>query len=314
MSLKVKLVSCISAFIIVASLLLISVFAATNVTLNIGGNVSFTANSVNAYITGSIAGNAAGGDTLTPIDIDASDSDGAVSMPSDWTDMDLTFSESANPITVTINIQNRSTDRRIAVSLTDSTSISNVTVTRECDNVGISSTDTRNILESDTITYTFELAVQSQNSSASGDFSLSIGLENSFDTTNYYSVTLQGADYYAVDGGSFIKVNNNETTTVQVAERIIVARDVIHSGTVTPPILWTGDITANQFYMTHDLGMGNGRITGTARLLINDDEVATYDYGGDLLGYQCDGSSGTYCYVYCLINITGETSIELLRA
>ena len=178
MSLKVKLVSFISAFIIVASLMLITVFAATNVTLNIGGTVSFTANSVNALITGSIAGNAAGGSTLTPIDIDASDSDGAVSMPSDWTNMDLTFTESASPIIVTINIQNRSTDRAIAVSLTDSTNISNVTVTRECDGSSITASDSRDILGGQTITYTFELTVQSQNSSASGAFSLVIGLEN----------------------------------------------------------------------------------------------------------------------------------------
>ena len=178
MSLKVKLVSCLSAFIIVASLMLISVFAATNVTLNIGGTVSFTANSVNALITGSIAGNASGGDTLTPIDIDASDSDGAVSMPTDWTNMDLTFTESASPITVTINIQNRSTDRAIAVSLTDSTNISNVTVKRQCDGSRITASDSRNILGGETITYTFELTVQSQNGSASGAFSLAVGLEN----------------------------------------------------------------------------------------------------------------------------------------
>ncbi len=187
MSLKVKLISCLSAFIIVASLMFISVFAATNVTLNIGGNVSFTASSVNAYITGNIAGNSAGGSTLTPIDIDASDNDGAVSMPSDWTAMDLTFTESASPITVTINIQNRSTDREIAVSLTDSTNILNVTVTRECDNVGIKATDSRNIPVGETVTYTFELSVQSQNSSASGAFSLAVGLENAEES---YTVTV----------------------------------------------------------------------------------------------------------------------------
>ena len=190
MSLKVKLFSCISAFIIVVSLMLISVFAATNVTLNIGGNVSFTANSVNALITGSIAGNAAGGSTLTSIDIDASDSDGAVSMPTDWTNMDLTFTESASPITVTINIQNRSTDRAIAVSLTDSTNISNVTVTRECDSAGINATDNRNIPGGETATYTFELSVQSQNTSASGAFSLAVGLENAGSTNQGYTVTI----------------------------------------------------------------------------------------------------------------------------
>ena len=186
MSLKVKLVSFISMFILVLSLMLISVFAATNVTLNIGGNVSFTASSVNALITGSIAGNAAGGSTLTTIDIDASDPDGPVSMPSDWTSMDLTFTESASPITVTINIQNRSTDREIAVSLTDSTNISNVEVIRECDGVGINASDSRNIPGGETITYTFEFNVQSKNSSANGAFDLTIGLETPVPQTYDY--------------------------------------------------------------------------------------------------------------------------------
>ena len=99
-------------------------------------------------------------------------------MPTDWINMDLTFAESASPITVTINIQNRSTDRAIAVSLTDSTSISNVTVTRECDSASINAADNRNIPAGETITYTFELSVQSQNTSASGAFSLAVGLEN----------------------------------------------------------------------------------------------------------------------------------------
>ena len=98
-------------------------------------------------------------------------------MPSDWTSMNLTFTESASPITVTINIQNRSTDREIAVSLTDSTNISNVAVTRECDGTSINASDSRNIPGGETITYTFELNVQSQNSSANGAFNLTIGLE-----------------------------------------------------------------------------------------------------------------------------------------
>ena len=214
MSLKVKLISCLSAFIIVASLMLISVFAATNVTLNIGGTVSFNANSVNALITGSITGNAAGGSTLTPIDIDASDSDGAVSMPSDWTAMDLTFNETASPITVTINIQNRSTDREIAVSLTDSTNISNVTVTRQCDGNGINSTDNRDIPGGQTITYTFELSVQSQNSSASGAFSLVIGLENAENIPSEDVIVSQVINERERDYAEMIVTTEIESVTV----------------------------------------------------------------------------------------------------
>ena len=248
MSLKVKLISCLSAFIIVASLMLISVFAASNVTLNIGGNVSFTANSVNAYITGSIVGNAAGGSTLTSIDIDASDADGAVSMPSDWSNMDLTFSESASPITVTINIQNRSTDREISVSLADSTSISNVTVTRECDNVGINATDSRNIPGGETVTYTFELSVQSQNNSANGEFDLSVELENADITIPQgYNVTINTSNMGAVSdrrGWSFYYVANG-------GERVSLSSN---SGIVS-----LQNVTSLQFCLREDIsGSGSG--------------------------------------------------------
>ena len=225
MSLKVKLISFISAFVLVVSLMLITVFAATNVSLNIGGNVSFTASSVNAYITGSIAGNAAGGSTLTPIDIDASDNDGAVSMPSDWTAMDLTFTESASPITVTINIQNRSTDRAIAVSLTDSTSISNVTVTRECNGSTVNASDSRNILGGQTITYTFELAVQSQNSSTNGDFALSVELENAGEITTY-NVTLNTLLAWNINDGSTIQYSINGEEFVFIEANILNLENV----------------------------------------------------------------------------------------
>lgn len=226
MSLKVKLISCLSAFIIVASLMLISVFAATNVTLNIGGNVSFTANSVNALITGSIAGNASGGDTLTTIDIDASDNDGAVSMPTDWTNMDLTFSESASPITVTINIQNRSSDRAIAVSLTDSTNISNVIVTRECDNVSINATDSRNIPGGETITYTFELSVQSQNSSASGAFSLAVGLENTVEVGHTVNIVTSGGSDSSFFSNYEVYVNNELYNNLYEIESNVTLKNV----------------------------------------------------------------------------------------
>ena len=291
MSLKVKLLSCISAFIIVASLMLISVFAATNVTLNIGGNVSFTASSVNAYITGSIAGNVAGGSTLTPIDIDASDSDGAVSMPSDWTAMDLTFTESASPITVTINIQNRSTDREITVSLTDSTNISNVTVTRECDGTGITASDSRNIPGEETITYTFELNVQSQNSSASGDFGLSVKLEK-YEPV-YYDVTISGVDFYAINGGELISVQQSQTVSVK-ADRVIIGFGMAEYFSAN---LDMEPNTMNNYSQSS----GTSGPPMTISVKVNDVEVVSGSFGYDQAANGC----------IILLNITEPSTITV---
>lgn len=181
MSLKVKLVSVIVAFVIIVSLLVVGVYAATNVTLNIGGNVSFTATSVNALISGSVVGTAS--NPTTPLEFDdislsADTTDGAVTMPPSWQNVDLTYGDNGSPITITITIENRSPDRGIDVTLTDSSSISNVTIIRECDSSPINVSHNKDIGGGETVTYTFELTLNSRNNPANGTFSLSFNLVN----------------------------------------------------------------------------------------------------------------------------------------
>lgn len=215
MTLKTKLISCISAFVLVISLMLVTIMAVPNVTLNIGGNVSFTATSVNALITGSIEGTksypSGSPQTLTNIDIDSTDTTSEITMPSDWTEMDLTFDDNASAITITINIQNRSGDREIAVSLTDTTSIANIAVERKADDTTFSNTtDERTIAPNGTLTYTFTLTVDSQNSPASGAFGLDVSLENVEVQKYTATLTYTGVSYYAMgDNGVIVEVNGD---------------------------------------------------------------------------------------------------------
>ena len=181
MSLRVKLVSVIVAFVIIASLLLVGVYAATNVTLNIGGNVSFTATSVNALVSGSVVGTAS--NPTSPLELDdislsADTTDGAVTMPPSWQNVDLTYGDNGSPITITITIENRSPDRGIDVALTDSSSISNVTIIRECDSSPINVSHNKDIGGGKTVTYTFKLTLNSRNNPANGTFSLNFNLVN----------------------------------------------------------------------------------------------------------------------------------------
>lgn len=181
MSLKVKLVSVIVAFVIIVSLLMVGVYAATNVTLNIGGNVSFTATSVNALISGSVVGTASNPSTpleLDDISLSADTTDGAVTMPPSWQNVNLTYGDNGSPITITITIENRSSDRGIDVTLADSSSISNVTIIRECDSSPINVSHNKDIGGGETVTYTFELTLNSRNNPASGTFSLGFNLQN----------------------------------------------------------------------------------------------------------------------------------------
>lgn len=182
MSLKAKLVSCIVVFVIVVSIFIYGVYAATNVTLNIGGNVSFTATSVNALVTGSVVGTAS--NPTSPLELDdislsADTTNGAVTMPPSWQNVDLTYGDNGSPITITITIENRSPDRGIDVTLTDSSSISNVTIIRKCNDSTITTVPhNKDIGGGEIVTYTFELTLNSRNNPASGTFSLGFNLQN----------------------------------------------------------------------------------------------------------------------------------------
>lgn len=182
MTLKAKLISSIVAFILVASLMVVSIFASPTITMQIGGNVSFTATSVHATITGSIAGSTQypTETSLTQIDIDYTDTTENITMPDDWSNMGLTFDENGTDIVVEITITNLASDRGIEIELTDSSSTSNYTIAKSA-SVGSSitgTTDTRSIGGKGVITYTFTLHVESRNNPASGQFTIGMKLNN----------------------------------------------------------------------------------------------------------------------------------------
>ncbi len=212
MSLKVKLFSTIAAFILVLGIMFGAVLAAEQVQVNIGGTVSFTATSVNAKITGSVSGSNTS-NTLPETTIDADTTDGALSMGGDWSNMHLDFKETGEDITVTINIQNLST-RTIYVNMTDSTSISNVNITRKAGSSTISATDAnRQITGNQTLTYTFTLSLASKDVSVSnGSFDLDIDLASILQT--YTATITNNTDstfYVQADGGQvYTLTNGNE--------------------------------------------------------------------------------------------------------
>lgn len=185
MTLKAKLISSIVAFILVASLMVVSIFASPTINMQIGGNVSFTATSVHATITGSIAGSTQyqTEKSLTQIDIDYTDTTEDITMPDDWSNMGLTFDENGTDIVVEITITNLASDRGIEIVLTDSSSTSNYTIAKSA-SVGSSitgTTDTRSIGGkgvNGVITYTFTLHVESRNNPASGQFKIGMQLNN----------------------------------------------------------------------------------------------------------------------------------------
>ena len=216
MSIKVKLISCIAAFVLVLGIMFGAVLAAEQVQVNIGGSVSFTATSVHAMISGSVSGSTTA-NTLPNVTVDAETQDGTLAMGGDWSDMHLDFNEAGDDITVTINIQNLS-DRTIYVNITDSTAISNVNVTRRAGTNTINATDTnRQITANQTLTYTFNLSIASKDSSVeNGAFDLDVNLSSTpqpfnVSISNNFQTTLETTLYVLVDDTEQYSVNYGET-------------------------------------------------------------------------------------------------------
>lgn len=114
MSLKAKLISTIAAFCLVISLLFVGVFAANNVSIQMGGQVTFTATDVYGDVTITYSG-AANNPARLYADFDASTPDGTVTWDEgNPSEQNLVFNQ-GDPIRVTIAIHNEADDRAMWV-------------------------------------------------------------------------------------------------------------------------------------------------------------------------------------------------------
>ncbi len=114
MSAKVKLISFISAFVLVLGIMIIGVLSAEQVQVNIGGSVSFNATNVYAKVSGNISGAETGNKTFSTLTYSAEETTGN---ESDWTNLTLEFTETPDPIVITITVENLSTQRTLTVNL-----------------------------------------------------------------------------------------------------------------------------------------------------------------------------------------------------
>ena len=130
MSAKVKLISIISAFVLVLGIMIIGVLSAEQVQVNIGGSVSFNATNVYARVSGNISGAQTGNKTFSTLTYSASETTGD---ESDWANLALEFTEIPDPIIITITVENLSTQRTLTANLTNSLSTSglNIAITRD---------------------------------------------------------------------------------------------------------------------------------------------------------------------------------------
>ena len=133
MTTKAKLVSTIAAFCLVLALMVVGVLAASSVTVNLGGSLSFTASDVDATVK--VVATGCGEAATVNGTGDYTKTFNADSAENSWTkdDIDLTFSDKDAPIVITITVTNNSDERALKVSFTGDalpnvTASSNVTM------------------------------------------------------------------------------------------------------------------------------------------------------------------------------------------
>lgn len=116
MSLKLKLITSISAFFLVLALLITGVFAARNLEFSFGGTINFEGvnGNIDALITAEVTGTSTP-ITLDPISIEQGDTE--VTVPDSWQNLDLTFNENVENIILSFTVTNRREDRGLLCCL-----------------------------------------------------------------------------------------------------------------------------------------------------------------------------------------------------
>ena len=162
-----KLVSMISAFVLVIGMLLIGVFAVERVQVDMGGSITFNADDVYARVTGNVTKAQVAPEGLD-VTYSAYETTGN---PTAWESLDLEFDSYATPIVISITVENLSTERSLTVNLTDAltSSVPNLGKALQRDNgtytSGSNITLDPNGNATDTTTFTITLSVTDKNQS-----------------------------------------------------------------------------------------------------------------------------------------------------
>ncbi len=223
MSLKMKLVSMISAFVLVIGMLLIGVFAVNQAQVDMGGSITFNADDVYARVTGNVTKA-----QVAPNNLDVTYSaTGTTGNPTAWKNLNLEFDSYATPIVISITVENLSTERSLTVNLTDAltSSVPNLGKALQRDN-GAYTSGTNITLDpkdngTSTTTFTITLSVTDKNQSltnAQFGYDLNLYDENykfpeiydyfTFSDNGDETVTLTGFNAGLADGKTVQSMKN----------------------------------------------------------------------------------------------------------
>ena len=268
MSLKMKLVSMISAFVLVIGMLLIGVFAVERVQVDMGGSITFNADDVYARVTGNVTKA-----QVAPEDLDVTYSaTGTTGNPTAWENLNLEFDSYATPIVISITVENLSTERSLTVNLTDAltSSVPNLGKALQRDN-GAYTSGTNITLDpkdngTSTTTFTITLSVTDKNQSltnAQFDYDL-----NLYDESVAPKEILEG--FIFDDSG-------NLTSYTGTDSEVTVPSSYSMIGEPTTKSLYFETVDSTEEYMMTLVGITNFKLT------TDDGEEYILDDFGDMV-------------------------------
>ena len=182
MSLKAKLVSVISAFVLILTVAIVSVWAVSQANVTMSGTVGFKADNVYAQISATITG--MDGKPTLPTLIFSEGNDASKEPDIEkWSNLDLVFNTSGTPIEIEVTVENLSGERALYAKIDDQIGVvANLTKT-----VTSSSQDALGryieVPIRSSISYTITLSPTNPNSSVNGLYEYLITLVDESEAT-----------------------------------------------------------------------------------------------------------------------------------
>ena len=213
MSLKAKLVSVISAFVLILTVAIVSVWAVSQANVTMGGTVGFKADNVYAKISAEITGMEPNPTLPTLIFSEGDDASRAEDIEK-WADLSLVFANSNTPIQLEITVENLSGERALYAKIDDQIGVvANLTKT-----VTSSSQDALGryieVPISSSITYTITLSPTNPNKSVNGEYRYLITLVDETEATGIQiQASANQADLGSVSGGGEFDLGETVTLT-----------------------------------------------------------------------------------------------------
>ena len=167
MSLKAKLISTISAFVLILTIVIVAVWAATQANVSLGGTVNFQATNVYAKVSGKVTGMDSNPILPTLIFSEGADASEETDIEK-WNNLDLVFNTAGTPIEIEVTVENLSDERSLGVSIQNQiASIENIDISITKENEASTSATLSPSTGSGTSTVTFLVTVSLQNPNVS---------------------------------------------------------------------------------------------------------------------------------------------------